>query len=46
MSLNNQSGRLAELGRRQDALAPTEESVPIHRQLAAARPARSSPTSP
>ena len=38
MSLNNQSGRLAELGRREEALAAIEEAAGIYRQLAEARP--------
>ena len=38
MSLNNQSGRLADLGRREEALAAIEEAVAIYRQLAEARP--------
>ena len=38
MSLNNQSIRLADLGRREEALAAVEEAVTIHRALAAARP--------
>ena len=38
MSLNNQSGRLADLGRREEALAAIEEAVTIRRDLAAARP--------
>jgi len=36
--LNNQSLRLAELGRREDALAAGEEAVALYRELAAARP--------
>ena len=38
MSLNNQSDRLADLGRREEALAAIEEAVTIRRELAAARP--------
>ena len=38
MSLNNLAVRLADLGRREDALAAIEEAVTIRRQLAAARP--------
>jgi hypothetical protein len=38
MSLNNQSGRLADLGRREDALAAIEEAVTAYRELAATRP--------
>ena len=37
-SLNNQSNRLAELGRREEALAAVEEAVTIYRQLAQDRP--------
>ena len=37
-SLNKLSLRLAELGRREDALAASEESVGTYRDLAAARP--------
>ena len=37
-SLNNLSVRLADLGRREEALAAIEEAVTIHRELAAARP--------
>ena len=37
-SLNNQSVRLADLGRREDALAAIEEAAGIRRELAAARP--------
>ena len=37
-SLNNLSVRLADLGRREDALAAIEEAVTIRRELAAARP--------
>ena len=36
--MNNPANRLAELGRREDALAATEEAVAIYRELAAARP--------
>jgi hypothetical protein len=36
--LNNQSSRLSELGRREEALAVIEEAVTIRRQLADARP--------
>jgi len=36
--LNNLSGRLAVLGRREDALAVIEQAVTINRQLAQARP--------
>jgi len=38
-SLNNLSLRLADLGRREDALAAIEEAVDIRRRLAAANPA-------
>ncbi len=38
MSLNNQSLRLADLGRREQALAAIEEAVTAYRQLADARP--------
>ena len=38
MSLNNLSVRLADLGRREDALAAIEEAVDAYRELAAARP--------
>ena len=38
MSLNNLSLRLADLGRREDALAPIEEAVTIRRELAARWP--------
>ena len=37
-SLNNLSLRLADLGRREDALAAIQEAVTIRRELAAARP--------
>ena len=37
-SLNNLSVRLADLGRREDALAAIEEAAEIYRELAAARP--------
>ena len=37
-SLNNLSVRLADLGRREDALAAIEEAAGIYRELAAARP--------
>jgi tetratricopeptide (TPR) repeat protein len=37
-SLNNLGVRLSELGRRQEALAPTEEAVTIYRRLAASNP--------
>ena len=37
-SLNNLSFQLADLGRREDALAAIEEAVSLYRQLAAARP--------
>jgi tetratricopeptide (TPR) repeat protein len=36
--LNNQSNRLADLGRREDALAAITEAVAIYREVAAARP--------
>ena len=39
MALGNQSGRLSELGRREDALAAIEEAVTIYRQLARYPPA-------
>ena len=38
MALGNQSGRPADLGRREDALAAIEEAVTAYRQLADARP--------
>src|SRR5664280_383052 len=38
MSLNNQSNRLADLGRREDALTAVAEAVGHYRALAAARP--------
>ena len=38
-SLNNLSNRLAEAGRRDEALAAIEEAVEIRRRLAAANPA-------
>jgi len=38
MSLYVQSGRLADLGRREEALATIEQAVAIRRQLAEARP--------
>ena len=37
-SLNNQSLRLARLGRREHALAAIEDAVELYRELAAARP--------
>jgi hypothetical protein len=37
-ALTNQSGRLSELGRREDALAAIDQAVTSRRQLAAARP--------
>ena len=37
-SLNNLANRLADLGRREDALAASEEAAGIYRELAAARP--------
>ncbi|MGV9865702.1 tetratricopeptide repeat protein [Rhodococcus koreensis] len=37
-ALNNQSLRLADLGRREDALTAIDEAVQIHRELAEARP--------
>ena len=39
-SLNNLSVRLADLGRREEALAASEEAVGIHRELAAGPPGR------
>ena len=39
MALNNLGIRYSEVGRRQDALAPTEEAVRLYRDLAAANPA-------
>ena len=39
MALNNLGIRYSEVGRRQDALAPAEEAVRLHRELAAANPA-------
>ena len=38
MSLNNLSVRLADLGRREDALAAIQEAVTIRRELAARWP--------
>ena len=38
MSLKNQSGRLADLGRREEALAAIEQAADIYRQLAEAAP--------
>jgi tetratricopeptide (TPR) repeat protein len=38
MSLNNQSNRLSDLGRREKALAAIEEAVKLYRGLTAARP--------
>ena len=38
MSLNNLSNRLGGLGRREEALAASQEAVTIRRELAAARP--------
>ena len=38
MSLNNLSNRLADLGRREEALAAIQEAAGIYRELAAARP--------
>ena len=40
MSLNNQSNRLAELGRREDALAAIEEAVAIYRRAGRGPPGR------
>ena len=37
-ALNNLAGRLADVGRREDALAAIEEAVALRRELAAARP--------
>ena len=37
--MNNLGIRLSELGRRDEALAPTEEAVDVCRRLAAANPA-------
>ena len=46
-SLNNLSVRLADLGRREEALAAIQEAADIYRELAAARPpTRSGPTWP
>ncbi|MGE5257784.1 MAG: tetratricopeptide repeat protein [Hyphomicrobiales bacterium] len=39
MSLNNLGIRYSEVGRRQEAVAPTEEAVTIHRKLAETNPA-------
>ena len=39
LSLNNLGNRYSELGRRQEALAPTEEAVKIRRELAKTNPA-------
>jgi len=38
MSLTNESGRLADLGRREEALAVIEQATGIYRQLAEAHP--------
>jgi len=38
-SLNNQSNRLSDMGRREEALAAIEEAVTIYRQLAQRWPA-------
>ena len=38
MALNTQSKALADLGRREDALAAIEHAVQIYRRLAKARP--------
>ena len=38
MSLNNLSLRLADLGRREEALAASQEAAEVYRELAAARP--------
>ena len=38
-ALDDLGGRLHAVGRREDALAPTEKAVRIHRELAAANPA-------
>ena len=45
MSLNNLS-ILADLGRREEALAAVEEAVTVYRALAGPGPTSSSPTSP
>jgi hypothetical protein len=37
--MNNQSNRLSDLGRREEALAVIEETITIRRGLASARPA-------
>ena len=39
MSLNNLSNQLADLGRREDALAAIEEATGLYRELAAKWPA-------
>ena len=39
VALNNLSNRLAEVGRREEALAAIEESVAVYRRLAAVNPA-------
>ena len=44
--LNDLSIRLADLGRREEALAVIEEAVTIRRELAPPAPTPSSPTSP
>jgi len=38
MSLNNLGNCLSDLGRREEALEPTEEAVEIYRQLAKSNP--------
>ena len=38
-SLNNLSGRLDGVGRREEALSTSEEAVTVYRELAAERPA-------
>ena len=43
MSLNNLSIRLAEAGRRDEALTASQDAVDIHRRLAAANPAAYEP---
>ncbi|MEZ5382633.1 MAG: tetratricopeptide repeat protein [Microthrixaceae bacterium] len=46
MSLNNLGNRLSELGRRTEALEPTQEAVTLYRELAADNPGLASTTSP
>ena len=45
-SLNSLGVQLSELGRPADALPPAQEAVVIYRELAAAIPTATAPTSP